>query len=608
MDNIFLTLFNRSICAGWLILAVIALRFLIKRAPKWTLCALWAIVAVRLICPFSFESAFSLIPSAETLPSDEVQYAKRPEIHSGVAAIDRAVNPVIRESFAPETGTSANPLHIRIWLLGIAWLAGLLALMSYGLFSCLKLKKSVSEAVPLRQNVYLCDTVRSPFLFGILRPAIYLPAGLDEETMRYVLSHERAHLKRRDHWWKALGYVLLCFYWFHPLVWIAYALFCRDIELACDEKAVSHFDLENKKAYSHALVACSVGRKAVLFCPLAFGEVGVKERVKAVLNYKKPAFWLVGVSAVICALVAVCFLTDPQSEAKELTGKAADAADPADEPEGAPAQPDKSDTKPMPAPDSQTVPTDDSGTPAGDEPTDTQPPDDPGTPAGDEPTDTQPPDDPGTPTGDEPTDTQPPDDSTAMQTVNTGYPLYDSLIAAATHVLRFPQAEEYDYERTLFTSAYFYSEMTWQTPGYLLLDLDGNGTPELLFGENHDDDWNGIIYNIYTISDGALVHVADGWERNRYYLCENGCIANEGSGGASESVYCYYTFDGSALKPVEAVVYDASANPEHPWFYTAKEPFSGTASLTPVSEADARAVMDKYTYLLPQFTPFLTQR
>ena len=200
------------------------------------------------------------------------------------------------------------------------------------------------------------------------------------------------------------------------------------------------------------------------------------------------------------------------------------------------------------------------------------------------------------------------DTSSDTQTANTGYPLYDSLITAAARVLKDPQAQAYDYERTLFTSAYFFSDMTWQTPGYLLMDLDGNGTDELLFGENHDDGWNGIIYNIYTISDGALVHVADGWERNRYYLCENGYIANESSGGASESVYCYYTYEGTALTLVEAIVYDASSDPENPWFYTTQDSFSETASLTPVSETDARAVMDGYTYILPQFTPFTEAR
>lgn len=314
MDKIFLSLLNRSIAAGWLILAVMILRLLLKKAPKWLPCILWGIAAVRLICPFSFESAFSLIPSGETLSRTTVMYAQRPEITSGVSALNRTLNPVIQDAFAPSPGASVNPLQVWMFFGGILWVIGLTALLLYALASFWRLHVRLRESVPIEENVRLCDGVESPFILGIVRPRIYLPSNLKKEEMKYVLAHERAHLKRRDHWWKLLGYLVAAVYWFHPLVWAAYILFCRDMELACDEKVIKGMDMEEKKAYSHALVTCSVSKRRVMVCPVAFGEIGVKERVKAVLHYRKPAFWLILAAMLVCAVVAVCFLTNPRQD------------------------------------------------------------------------------------------------------------------------------------------------------------------------------------------------------------------------------------------------------------------------------------------------------
>lgn len=314
MDKIFLNLLNRSIAAGWLILAVLILRLLLKKAPKWLPCILWGIAAVRLICPFSFESAFSLIPSGETLSRTTVMYAQRPEITSGVSALNRTLNPVIQDAFAPSPGASVNPLQVWMFFGGILWVIGLTVLLLYALASFWRLHIRLRESVPLEENVRLCDGVESPFILGIVRPRIYLPSDLKKEEMKYVLAHERAHLKRRDHWWKLLGYLVAAVYWFHPLVWAAYILFCRDMELACDEKVIKGMDMEEKKAYSHALVTCSVSKRRVMVCPVAFGEIGVKERVKAVLHYRKPAFWLILAAMLVCAVVAVCFLTNPRQD------------------------------------------------------------------------------------------------------------------------------------------------------------------------------------------------------------------------------------------------------------------------------------------------------
>ena len=322
MSGIFLKLLNLSISASWLVLVVLALRLVLKRAPKWVNVLLWGMVALRLMLPFSIESALSLIPSAETLSPEVVQFDPAPTITSGVTIIDNAVNPSLSESFAAAPLASVNPLYVWTYLAGWVWLLGLAAMLAYALVSYLRLRRRVSASIRLRENVYVCDDIASPFILGIVRPRIYLPSALDEAQRGSVLSHERAHLARRDHWWKPLGFALLAVYWFNPLLWLAYTLLCRDIELACDERVLRGMDAGQIKDYSSALLACSVPRRMIAACPLAFGEVGVGARVKNALRYKKPAFWAVAASVAVCVVVAVCFLTNPERAtmkwAKEL--------------------------------------------------------------------------------------------------------------------------------------------------------------------------------------------------------------------------------------------------------------------------------------------------
>ena len=314
MSGIFLKLLNLSISASWLVLVVLALRLVLKRAPKWVNVLLWGMVALRLMLPFSIESALSLIPSAETLSPEVVRFDPAPTITSGVELIDNAVNPSLSESFAAAPLASVNPLYVWTYLAGWVWLIGLAAMLLYALVSYLRLRRRVSASIPLRENIYVCDEVASPFILGILRPRIYLPSALDEAQRGSVLSHERAHLARRDHWWKPLGFALLAVYWFNPLLWLAYTLLCRDIELACDERVLCGMDAGQVKDYSSALLACSVPRRMLAACPLAFGEVGVGARVKNALRYKKPAFWVVAASVAVCVVVAVCFLTNPRTD------------------------------------------------------------------------------------------------------------------------------------------------------------------------------------------------------------------------------------------------------------------------------------------------------
>ena len=314
MAAVFLKLLNLSISASWLVLAVLVLRLVSKRSPKWMNVLLWGIVALRLVLPFSIESALSLIPSAETVSPAAVQFAPAPTITSGVKIIDNAVNPSLSEHFAAAPTMSVNPLYVWAYLAGWVWLIGLGAMLLYALVSYLRLRRRVSVSLCVRENIYLCDAISSPFILGVVKPRIYLPSGLDEVQRQNVLSHERAHLARRDHWWKPLGFALLAVYWFNPVLWLAYALLCRDIELACDERVIRTMDESAVKTYSTVLLACSMPRKAVITCPLAFGEVGVKERVRNALRYKKPAFWVVAASVAVCVVVAVCFLTNPPTD------------------------------------------------------------------------------------------------------------------------------------------------------------------------------------------------------------------------------------------------------------------------------------------------------
>ena len=314
MAAVFLKLLNLSISASWLVLAVLVLRLVSKRSPKWMNVLLWGIVALRLMLPFSIESALSLIPSAETVSPAVVQFDPAPTITSGVNIIDNAVNPSLSEHFAAAPTMSVNPLYVWTYLAGWVWLIGLGVMLLYALVSYLRLRRRVSVSLCVRENIYLCDAISSPFILGVVKPHIYLPSGLDEVQRQNVLSHERAHLARRDHWWKPLGFALLAVYWFNPVLWLAYALLCRDIELACDERVIRTMDESAVKTYSTVLLACSMPRKAVITCPLAFGEVGVKERVRNALHYKKPAFWVVAASVAVCVVVAVCFLTNPEHE------------------------------------------------------------------------------------------------------------------------------------------------------------------------------------------------------------------------------------------------------------------------------------------------------
>ncbi len=313
MESLFFQLLDMSITASWLVLAVFLFRLIFKKAPKWINCLLWGLVAVRLIFPFSIESVLSLIPSAKTIPSDIV-YSPKPQINSGYQAFNNYVNPVINEAFAPEVTESVNPLQLAGFIATCVWLAGVAAMVLYAVISYLRIRNRVREAVEDEKGIMYCDSIDTPFILGVFNPKIYLPSAVNEADVSHVINHEKAHIKRKDYIWKPLGFALMSVYWFNPVMWVAYILLCRDIELACDEKVLKETGTENKKLYAEALLNCSVKRRNIAACPLAFGEVGVKARIKSVLNYKKPAFWVVLLAVLVSVGVAVAFMTDPKVE------------------------------------------------------------------------------------------------------------------------------------------------------------------------------------------------------------------------------------------------------------------------------------------------------
>ena len=787
MAAVFLKLLNLSISASWLVLAVLVLRLVSKRSPKWMNVLLWGIVALRLMLPFSIESALSLIPSAETVSPAVVQFDPAPTITSGVSVIDNAVNPSLSGRFAAAPLASVNPLYVWTYLAGWVWLIGLGAMLLYALASYLRLRRRVSVSLPIQDHIYLCDAISSPFILGVVKPRIYLPSTLDEIQQQNVLAHEHAHLARHDHWWKPLGFALLAVYWFNPVLWLAYALLCRDIELACDERVIRTMDESAVKTYSTVLLACSMPRKAVITCPLAFGEVGVKERVKNALHYKKPAFWVVAASVAVCVVVAVCFLTNPPTDTDaaglvgfhreqvtyadvtdesgaqpsnvQLTAEETDAvyalldamqykrlgaasamedcyarlyfisaagerceimlseremlvnpitdgktarlyelrsgstelrdylfgcigaSEPAEEKMKTMTEPTLSLTLTVPAAweDIAELSACDKGTAylgygimlfhlseknalaaypdggmgnvwwlvamswdnfkewrgydalpvpeilgiaeyvlgADDEyvyllvlPSDVQfLLNDPVSQRQYEALQS---DSQGVLTrflkdnGIHINDMCPASSvfsppARGDAAITTGYAAYDALLAEISGLRRSGASEvQTDFSHDLLSANDYY-----QTPGWLLRDLDGDGIPELLLGANWDEG-HAVIFNIYRSGGTRAVRVVNGWNRNRWYLCTDGSLANEGSSSAFESSYSYYRYTSGELQHLETLMYLDDGSGGSPWRYSVTtDQYVNSGDFHSVTEAEATAVMDKYTHETLAFTPFV---
>lgn len=303
MISAFAKILSISIAANWMILAVLVLRFLLKKAPRRAICILWGIVAVRMFLPVSLESPVDFIPETTSAIQEAVDTSLiHPEtvtFHTGIVTPQGGIS-----------GTSANSGQ-SIPLIPLVWLFGVLLMLSYLVVRYIKLHRLVREAAWEKENIWICDAVTTPFILGLVRPKIYLPSGLSGTSREYVIAHEKCHLRCKDHWWKPISYLILSVFWFDPLMWIAYFMICKDIEFACDESVIHRYSLPEKKAYSQALLSCSANRKLVLACPIAFGETAVVGRIRNVLNHKRPGFWIMLVSVLILILCTIGFFTIP---------------------------------------------------------------------------------------------------------------------------------------------------------------------------------------------------------------------------------------------------------------------------------------------------------
>lgn len=314
MEGIFVKLLNMSISASVLILIAVLLRGVLRRSPKWIHCLLWGLVAVRLVCPLSFESSFSLAPRADFVETKLGVQREDGRYMNSATDVSKVLNDDLDNAQNKNLANKGNADRQGDWKkISWTWFVGAVLLLSYAAISYLRFRKKVQASVRLRDGIYVCDNIRTPFILGVIRPGIYLPSDMDEVQTDNVIAHERAHLSRLDQVWKPLGYCLFTVYWFNPLCWLAYVLFCRDMELACDEKVIRDMDTEDKKVYSRVLLSFSDPSHRIAAGPLAFGEIGVKKRIQSVLNYRKPAFWMVGLAILALVVTSLCFLTNPKA-------------------------------------------------------------------------------------------------------------------------------------------------------------------------------------------------------------------------------------------------------------------------------------------------------
>lgn len=525
MTKLFLTMLNIGIKAGWLILAVLLLRVILRKAPRWTVCLLWGVVALRLVFPFSIESVFSLIPSAQTVPM-EIERMEKPEVYTGIGFVDEHVNPVITIQMAPEVEESVNPMQIIIWVAALVWIVGIVLFQTYTLVSYMELRRKVRISIPFRSSrqqlprqlewgenpkiyrkIYVCDQIKSPFILGILNPKIYLPAGMNEAAYQNIIQHEATHLKRGDQFWKPLGYLLASVYWFQPLCWVAYVFFCKDMELACDERATMGMQKSEKASYCQTLLACSTNRQILAACPVAFGEVGVKERVKHVLNYKKPAFGIVLVACVVCIVTVVCFLTNPKVE----NGNGTQSVNGTEETAGTEA--------------TDVV----SGTESGN------------------------------------TDIPESSDNVFEQSFgeteeNQAYEqVLDEYWDMVQNRFYLDVLNTDEREKSFGPDIGSEIRMRVQNVFYALYDLDGNGTEELIIaaGEQGVGVGNPKFmprnYDLYTYCDGKVIHVFDDYEfgyRTNFDLCENGVIEVSSNDSAAEFSILFFRLGADGASPV----------------------------------------------------------
>ena len=305
MESLFIKLINLSIYASILVAVVLLLRLVSRRSPKWVICLIWALVGIRLVVPFSIQSSFSLIPESE--PDSSTALFK-------IVSLSQAQEGIVSSGAASVTEASRSGSSSVFHILSYIWLFGVILMLLYGVISYIVLRKTLRTATLYDDGIRQSEKVDSPFVLGFLRPTIYIPYTLFGKDLEYVLSHEKTHIRRKDHLWKPAGFLLLSVYWFNPAIWLAYAALSKDIELACDESVIRSLDKDERKNYSRALLNLSIRQKLITACPVAFGKTAVRNRVDHVMNYKKPALWSVVIMIACCVAVGICFMTEPKKQ------------------------------------------------------------------------------------------------------------------------------------------------------------------------------------------------------------------------------------------------------------------------------------------------------
>lgn len=302
MEDLFLSVLNMSLTASYVIAVILLARFFLKIAPKIVSYALWSVAGIRLAFPISFESVFSLIPfKSDPVPPD-IAVQAIPRIDSGITIVDDTVSRVLPDAMP---AVSVNPMQT-IVAAGIAvWLIGIAAMLIYSVVSINLLKRQLRGAVLSERNIYETGNLKTPFVLGFIHPKIYIPSGLSLEEKSYIIRHEQMHIKRFDHIVKLAAFLILCLHWFNPLVWLAFVLMSADMEMSCDERVIKDMGGEIKKAYSASLLSMATGQRIINGSPLAFGEGNIRGRIKNVLNFKKPAPWIIIPSILLVAALCI---------------------------------------------------------------------------------------------------------------------------------------------------------------------------------------------------------------------------------------------------------------------------------------------------------------
>ena len=322
--KVFTEILNISISATLLIAVCFLVRTVFRKMPKYIRCLMWLLVFVRLAIPFSIESNLSVLPTKEYIVteviSEEVSEAEPDKVSENSEEFCYTFVQMKNESITDSSmNRGVKPGFMSV--LSVVWMAGAVAAFLYAFVSYLVIRYRVSDAVILRDHIYQSEKIDTAFVLGIVRPKIYIPYGLTGTNLDMILEHENAHIARRDHLVKPLGFLIAAVYWFNPAVWFAYVMLCRDIELACDEKVIGIIGFEMKKSYSQALLDMSVPRHLIAACPVAFGEIGTDERVKNVLKMKKTKIIVAAVAFVLCGAIGIGFLTYPKKNSEVETAQ-----------------------------------------------------------------------------------------------------------------------------------------------------------------------------------------------------------------------------------------------------------------------------------------------